>query len=491
VSAGPLTNELGAEGASRRGAPRPGERAPRTARRHALHQSFTARSSGATAVQALVEAGLPPSVVAAGEARSTGLGITIPLMPPRAGLALSLEEWAAAPLGDRAKLASMRIAVAADHGAFGRAEAAAATLRALGVGEVLVIAPREGERMTYAVSTGAAMTLLEEGRVDRVVAFCGNGLGALDVATQFAEEVTAPHRARRPSYGDNLWRIVDGQRGDEPANVLALGARLLNVPQDPMPAFLKAFLADPAELDALKAPGVAQHGASSLLVDPKPERVRSRTLTEGSPFGGESIAEQIALTEDDRAKLASRKVVVAFDPSSAAATKQAEALRAHFGSSLELMTLDAHEASGSSPFEAPSDARVVVLTEGGIDAGARPTRGFWVPPEEAASRVLRPSHWREIAWFVENAPGGGAPVLDLPAAALADAATGGANLDVLKLFVKLFALGERAVERPHKPLYGDAVRFTSAQLGVAPMPAELSSWSALLEEAKASARRAS
>jgi hypothetical protein len=440
-------------------------------------------ASAGAALQALIGAGIPPSIASSGARRTTGLGITVPLMPPRPDLSISPEEYAKAPLADRARLATMKIAISADHGAYGRAEAAANYLRSLGVGRVVVIAPEEGTRMNYAVSTGAALSLLEAGEVDRVVSFCGNGLGALDIANLFSDAQPGAHRTRQPVYGDNFWTVVDGQRSDPPANVLCLGARLFNVDGDPMNAFLKAFLDAPANVDALAGDGAPRHGIASTLIDPKPERVKNRTLDDGHPFAGATIAEQIELTDRERKRIASTPVTIYYDPSSDQAAAQAAALKSWLPDTAQLVAWDGK----TKPEPQKKDERSILLSENGALFSWTRALGFWVPEDEQGGDVHRAAHWQSVRWFVDAAAEG--PLfLDLPASALANAVTGGADHDVLKLLSKVFLLTERRGPDAHKVLYGEAIEFTRGFLAKNELSPELEAWRPQLEDAKANAR---
>lgn len=428
---------------------------------------------------ALDLAGIPASVSGHGARRKTGLGITVPLMAPRPGLAGGLDAYASTPLPDRARLAELSIVVSADHGAYGRAEAAAIYLRSLGVGRVRVIAPEQGQRMNYGVSTGAALSMLEAGEADRVISFCGNGLGALDIANLFAANPGG--RTRPPTYGDNLWSVVDGQKGAEPANVLCLGARLLNTAGDPMRALLKAFLDDPARVEALAGKGLPQHGASSTLIDPKPERIAHRTLDDGAPFAGATILEQIRLSDREREAIASQPVVVFSDGSPGAAAAQKKLMN-WLPRSVRFEPWD-----GASRPAIADGARAILLSEHGAPFAAARAHGFWEPSEVADAPVHRAAHWRSVASFVERAPPG--PIyLDLPLEALTDRVTGGRDLDVLKLLSKVFLLQRAPEAKPPKALYGEAVQFVQGYLGLGAMPAELEGWRALLKDAREGAR---
>ncbi|MCC7381733.1 MAG: hypothetical protein IT384_07865 [Deltaproteobacteria bacterium] len=428
---------------------------------------------------ALDLAGIPGSVSGHGARRKTGLGITVPLMAPRPGLVGGLDAYASTPLPDRARLSKLSIVVSADHGAYGRAEAAAVYLRSLGVGRVRVIAPEQGQRMNYGVSTAAALSMLEAGEADRVISFCGNGLGALDIANLFAANPGG--RTQPPTYGDNLWSVVDGQKGAEPANVLCLGARLLNTAGDPMRALLKAFLDDPTRVEALAGEGLPQHGASSILIDPKPDRISNRTLGDGVPFAGPTIQEQIRLSDREREAIASRPVVVYSDGSARAIAAQKKLMQ-WLPPSVRLEPWD-----GASRPAIAGGVRAILLSEHGAPFAPARAYGFWEPSEVADAPVHRAAHWRSVASFVERAPPG--PIsLDLPLDALSDRVTGGRDLDVLKLLSKVFLLQRAPEAKPPKALYGEAVQFVQGYLGQTEMPRELEGWRALLEDAREGAR---
>jgi hypothetical protein len=174
-------------------------RASAAAPEHAPHLAPNA------ALQAIAAAGVSKSVVDSGPARTVGLGITVPIMEPRP----SIDVAAYVNEPSKRDLSKVRIAIASDHGAFGRAEKCADILKRMGVGEVVVLAPTvQGEKVPYAVTSHAALSMLEGGSVDRVISFCGNGLGALDVANQHAEHQRSA--VKPPIYGDNLWSVVNG-----------------------------------------------------------------------------------------------------------------------------------------------------------------------------------------------------------------------------------------------------------------------------------------
>lgn len=422
----------------------------------------------ANAAQALADAGLGSAVVDVGPQRRTGLGVTVPIMQPLPSI--DLARFLAEP--PRTDLGKLRIAVSADHGAYGRAEQTAAILKSLGVGHVVVIAPHEGERMNYGVSTHAAIDLLERGEVDRVVSFCGNGLGALDLANQHA--TLGGGAAKPPLYGDNLWSIVDGRaRG---ANVLALGARLLNVKDDPLAAFLKAFVDDPPKPAHTHTP---QHGVTSKLVDPKPERIAGRTLP--GP-----MSELVALSAEERARIEKTPTTVYFCPDDKHVPAQLKALKALLPKSVRFRAWDGRELPKSSAHE-----RVVLLSERGCAQVSTHPWGFYAPADEpnAARRVHRAEHVSSIKSFVRTTDAALGMTLDLPASALTDKATGGTAHDVLKLFVKTFLLESASDGHAHKALYGEALEFGAAMITTGQAPPALSSWTDALAAARAGIRR--
>lgn len=428
-----------------------------------------ARGAEGQALQALQQAGLDRSVVDRGPKRTTGLGITIPLMVPKPGVELAA--FLAKPL--EADLSSLRIAISADHGAYGCAERTAQLLKSLGVGSVSIIAPKEGERMNYGVSTHAALELYEAGKADRVISFCGNGLGALDVCNLHAFG-KAP-RIAPPVYGDNLWKVVQGkERG---AEVLALGARLLAGNDDVLKAYLKAFLDKAPAPTPTAAP---QHGVSSSLIDPKPERIAGRTLK--SP-----IVDEIKLTAGDKARIAARPTTIYFNPEDAAVPAQMKALKKWLPPSVRFVAWD-----GQALPDTKAGERTLLLSGPGCPAVSTHPWGFFTPEDEPNSshRVHRAEHVNSVKSFARDTGGPGGLTLDLPCAALTDAACGGADHDLLKLLVKTFLLTEPSEAPPHKALYGEALQFGAALLETGSIPPELASWGAALEQARAGARSA-
>jgi ribose 5-phosphate isomerase RpiB len=425
-------------------------------------------------IAAMGAAGISELIVTSGKERTAGLGITVPAMKPRPRLGVPLEVYATTPLEPREKLKSMRIAVSADHGAYGRAEQTAQILRDLGVGEVLVIAPKDPERLNYAISSSAALSLLSSGRVDRVISFCGNGLGALDVANIFAELNHGANAIKPPVYGDNFWTVVDSQRGDSPANVLCLGARLLNVEGDPLAAYLKAFLDDPAQVDALGKSGAPVHGVSSSLVDPKPERIANRTLKDGAPFSGETIYEQAKLGPLDIAKIRSMDVSIYYDASSSVVKQQAKALQKVLPKSVKLEPWDGKALPNVGP-----DAKVLLLTENGSALTEPRTWGFFRPERIDETPIQRAEHWWQATRFArESKPG---PLfLDFACRAFTDAATGGRSYDVLRLLTKAFLLTDRGDTAAQKQLYGEAIDFAISTAS-GEKRADLASWNEQLE----------
>lgn len=426
-----------------------------------------ARSSEGAALAALKAAGVDPTVVDAGAKRTTGIGITVPLMAPLPSI--DLAGYLDAPV--HRDLSKLRIAVSADHGGYGKAEATAAALKALGVGEVIIIAPTAGERMNYGVSTHAALELKEQGKVDCVVCFCGNGLGALDVANlhAFAEQP----RIAPPVYGDNLWAVVEGKRRG--ADVLALGARLLGDDERTLRAYLKAFLDEPPEP---KAGGAPLHGITSKLIDPKPERIAGRTLDR-------PIAELVGLDRDERARIEARPVTVYFRPGDDGVAAQLKALKQWLPTSVRYQAWDGDKLPPVKDGE-----RALLLSAHGCGEVSTHPWGFFTPEHEANTehRVHRAEHVKSVKAFVRDTTGAGGLTLDLPSAALTDAACGGAAHDLLKLLVKSFLLGEQGEAGAHKALYGEALQFGTAMLEHGAPPPELASWGAALEAARRSAR---
>ncbi|OGQ09830.1 MAG: hypothetical protein A2138_19205 [Deltaproteobacteria bacterium RBG_16_71_12] len=427
------------------------------------------RAFEGSALAALVQAGVGPTVVDAGPDRTTGIGITVPLMPPMPSIDLAAY-LGAPPTRD---LSKVRVAVSADHGGYGKAEATAAALKALGVGEVIIIAPKPGERMNYGVSTQAALELKEQGRVDQVVCFCGNGLGALDVANlhAFAE----PPRIAPPVYGDNLWAVAEGRRRG--ADVLALGARLLGDDARALQAFLKAFLDEPPEP---KGGGAPQHGVTSKLIDAKPERIAGRTLAQ-------PIAQMVSLSKDERGRIAARPITVWFNPNDDAVPAQLTALKRWLPRSVRFQAWD-----GATLPKVKDGERALLLAQHGCGAVATHPWGFFTPEHEPNTerRVHRAEHVKSVAAFVRDTAGPAGLTLDLPAGALTDAACGGAGHDLLKLLVKTFLLAEQGEATAHKALYGEALQFGAAMLEHGAPPPELASWGEALEAARRGARSA-
>ncbi|MCC7075244.1 MAG: RpiB/LacA/LacB family sugar-phosphate isomerase [Deltaproteobacteria bacterium] len=435
----------------------------------AAHQLFEMHALGAesAAVTALQGAGLGPTVVDVGPRRTVGVGITVPLMTPLPSIELGAY-LDAPPTRDLSKL---RIAVSADHGGYGKAEATAAALKELGVGDVVIIAPRQGERMNYGVSTHAALELKEQGKVDHVVCFCGNGLGALDVANLHA--FADPPRIAPPVYGDNLWTIVEGQaRG---ADMLALGARLLGDDAALLKAYLKAFLDEPP---APLPGGTPMHGVSSKLVDPKPERIAGRTLA--SPIGT-----LVKLDANERARAAARPTTVYFNPSDEAVPAQLTALKQWLPKTVRFQAWE-----GDALPKVNDGERALLLSQHGCREVSTHPWGFFTPEHEPNSehRVHRAEHVKSVAAFVRDSAGAGGLTLDLPSGALSDAACGGAAHDLLKLLVKTFLLAEQGEAGAHKALYGEALQFGTAMLAQGAPPPELASWGEALEAARRGAR---
>ncbi len=440
---------------------------------HAPHPPEVAADA---ALHAMAAAGVPKGVVDTGPARTVGLGITVPIMDPQPSV--DLPAYVNEP--SKRDLSKLRIAIAADHGAFGRAEKCAEILQRMGVGEVVVLAPTvPGEKVPYAVTSHAALSMLEDGSVDRVISFCGNGLGALDVANQHAEH-DAEHGGtivKPPVYGDNLWSVVDGQSAG--ANVLAMGGRLLDVNGDPMAAFLKAFLDDPPSSSSIG--GSPVHGVTSRLVDPEPKRIAKRTLSQ-------PIKDAAKLSPDELRRAVASPVAVYFNPDDKSARDQVKTLRQLLAGAgrtappnVRFIAWDGAQIPKAAPGE-----RVLLLSDTGCPAV--PTRAWGsFQPEQLA--VHRAAYVNGVASF---ARGGGA-ILDLPCASLRDAATGGRQNDLLRLFVKTFLLessessGPR--EQPQKALYGESVRFTEAMLQGGALPPDLASWGDKLAEVLRGARR--
>ncbi len=419
------------------------------------------------ALLALERAGIGPPTVDVGPHRVAGLGITVPLMSPTPSI--DVEAYLDAP--PHADLSKLRIAVSADHGAYGSAERVAAALKALGVAEVTIVAPQEGERMNYGVSTHAALELLEQGKVDRVVSFCGNGLGALDVANLHA--FAKPPRIKPPIYGDNLWAIVLGKASG--ADVLALGARLIGGEGPTLSAFLKAFLDEPPAPSATHAP---QHGITSKLIDPKPERIAGRTLR--AP-----VDELIGLDREERTRIAALPVTVYFNPNDDAVPAQMKALKQWLPATVRFRAWQGNELPPVHDGE-----RAIVLSQRGSAAVSTHPWGFFTPDGEPnnAHRVHRAEHLKSVTAFVRDTTGPGGLTLDLPADALTDAACGGAHHDLLKLLVKGFLLAEQGEATAHKALYGEALQFGTAMLEHGAPPPELASWGEALEHARTTAR---
>lgn len=438
------------------------------------------------AVRALISAGYGPEIVATGPDRTTGLGITLPLAPVASrSFHLPLGEWARSPLPPeiQERLAGMRIAVTADGEALGWAETAAEYLtEVIGVGEVVVIAPQEGADINYAVSTAAALDMLQQNEVDRVVAFCGNGLGALDIANIYAEGTGDVS----PAYGDNLWSVVDSQRGDTPSRILCLGARLCSVPKegvDPMPAFLKAFLDDPQRLDNLASADQPQVGVDTWLVDDKRDRIQWRTLASGRPFEGKGITAQAKLTLSELRQIRSMqpKPVVFYDPNCATAEALAQTLGEY------LINVSVRPWESEELPEGEPGQRILFLSEKGLTSADR-RWAFWRPDGDASHRIHRASYWSGVFGFVRSASADQPLILDLPAAALTDNATGGIDNDVARLFSKVFLLTRPDDGKIGRRIYGRAVELARAHFTQNATPSRGAEWSGDLQSARDAAR---
>jgi ribose 5-phosphate isomerase RpiB len=446
-------------------------RASAAAPEHAPHLAPNA------ALQAIAAAGVSKSVVDSGPARTVGLGITVPIMEPRP----SIDVAAYVNEPSKRDLSKVRIAIASDHGAFGRAEKCADILKRMGVGEVVVLAPTvQGEKVPYAVTSHAALSMLEGGSVDRVISFCGNGLGALDVANQHAEHQRSA--VKPPIYGDNLWSVVNGSAAG--ANVLAMGGRLLDVNGDPMAAFLKAFLDEPPS-PASGGTSPPAHGVTSRLVDPEPKRIAKRTLTQ-------PIKEAAKLTPDELRRAIASPVAIYFNPDDVSARDQMKTLKQMLAGAgrttppnVRFIAWDGAHVPTAAPGE-----RVLLLSDAGC--AAVPTRAWGsFQPEQPA--VERASYVNGVAAFARE----GGAILDLPCASLQDAATGGRQHDLLRLFVKTFLLESNGAQPSpqsqdkdkKKALYGDSVRFTEAMLQGGALPPELASWGDKLAQVVREARR--
>lgn len=383
-------------------------------------------------------------------ARTEGRGITTEVAPNRDGLAISLEQYANRPLP--AAVLAQRIAVSADHGSWEQAELVAHYLRELGFAQVELYAPRAGETLYYSVAGSAALRRLEAREVDRVIAFCGNGYGALDVANQFAEEIPGDKVTRPPVYGDNLWKIVDSQRGPLPANVLCLGARLVDIEDNPVRALVRAFFDDPANLQALRSRDAEQAGVATTLVDPKPTRVEKRRLEQG-------IGATLALSETERQTLEAVRPVIYYQKDNDRARKQALDLGEYLRPSALVMPHD-----GEALPEVGDRTRIIYIADGNPEGVPSRERGFWRPSAEEDLPVYRADLARGIAWFAKEARHD-ALTLFVPSASLTDEATGGERNDVLRLFAKTFFTTKKSNE-PHqvKELYGKSVRYVSEML---------------------------
>lgn len=127
------------------------------------------------------------------------------------------------------------IAIASDHAGFDLKVALKETLEGMGHA-VLDLGTDSTESVDYPDFADAMAKAFGEGRVDRGVLVCGSGLGISIAANR--------HRALRavPCH-DAQWARLARQHND--ANVLALGARLIDV--DAAKACLEVFLTTPFE----------------------------------------------------------------------------------------------------------------------------------------------------------------------------------------------------------------------------------------------------
>jgi ribose 5-phosphate isomerase RpiB len=420
-------------------------------------------------VSTIRSAGISPDVVDSGSNRNAGPGITVPLQSAHPGLDTGLAAYADRELPR--SIRELRVVVAADHSATQRAKEVANYLHQLGIRNVSLVAQQDTERLNYGISTYAAMKELQEGRADRVIAFCGNGLGALDIANVVASN-DASGMVRWPVYGDNFWTVVDSQEGPAPANVMCLGDRLLSLPEgeDPIHAFVRAFLEAPDEARSRAAPDVSQHGITTSLVDTKPQRVAKRRLGGDNPFGGDTLAGQVHLTASDAARMATRKIVV-YSDGSREATEAQKALQGYLPKTVSFESWD-----GASLPKIDGDTRVILLSRDAPLTASTPVYGFWQPEEARHSPVHRPEHWRDVQYFVTASDKSSPIFLDVPALQIVDRSTGGEDFDLLKFLSKVYLLTDVREGGPTKDLYGEAVDFATAMSRGEEVPAALQEW---------------
>ncbi len=127
------------------------------------------------------------------------------------------------------------IAIASDHAGFDLKTVLKETLKGMDYA-VLDLGTDSGAAVDYPDVADALAEAFHQGLVDRGVLICGSGLGISIAANR--------HRALRATpCHDEEWAMLARQHND--ANVLALGARLIDV--NAAKACLKTFLETPFE----------------------------------------------------------------------------------------------------------------------------------------------------------------------------------------------------------------------------------------------------
>lgn len=111
------------------------------------------------------------------------------------------------------------VAIAADHAGYELKQELAAELKAMGY-DVLDLGTDSAARVDYPDFADAMAAAIGDGRAEKGVLVCGSGIG-ISMAANRHREIRAA-----PCYDEETARLA---RGHNDANVLALGARLIDL----------------------------------------------------------------------------------------------------------------------------------------------------------------------------------------------------------------------------------------------------------------------